>query len=101
MDEPTRQLIDDLKAYEAAFLQHTVPGPNDEMLQRLRKLLFRVNMPDSYLSEKKGKLERAAATWFSPRKWMTHPGGQSVLRVDVLGNIKAVIQQIEFLTRPK
>lgn len=101
MEETARQLLHELKEYEADFLRCTAPGQDDEMLQRLRGLLFRVTTTDSYLTEKKGKLERAAAVWFSPRKWMNHPGGESGLRVDVLGNIKAVMHQIEFLDRSK
>ena len=99
MEHSTRQLLEDLRDFEKEFLRCTAPGPDDQMMQRLRRILFRIQYTDSYLNEKKGKLERSAATWFSPRKWMKHPGGYQVLRVDVLGNIKSVVGQIEFLAR--
>jgi hypothetical protein len=101
MDESTRRVLEDLKEFEAAFLRAKDPGPDDAMLRQLKEILFRVSSIDSYLIEKKGKLQRNAEMWFSPRRWEKHPGGSSGLRVVVIGGIKSVINQLEFLDRNK
>ncbi len=101
MDEAARRVLDDLKAFEASFLSLAYPGRDEEMIRQLKKILFRVSSSDSYLVEKKGKLERAADVWFSPRKWEQYPGGVSALRAVILGGINSVYREFEVLSGRK
>ena len=45
MDEAGRRALEDLKVFEGAFLSLQGPGRDDEMLRRLKAILFRVQLP--------------------------------------------------------
>lgn len=95
MDEDHRRALDDLKAFEATFLQCREPGQNSQMLRQLTEILGRIGSSHSYLNEKKGKLQRAAELWFSKKGSNLAPPEQRMLRVEILGNIKSVMREIE------
>lgn len=99
MDESTRRVLDDLKAYEEWFLATPAPGPDPAALRQLQALLFRVQTSDAYLLEKKRKLLRDAGCWFSHRKWQQYPGGHASLKALVLGGLHSVREVVETIAR--
>lgn len=96
--EISLKLLADLDKLEAVLKRHNDPGPNPSALSQVRSLCIGLKGRHAYITEKAGRIMNLADIYYSPRKYLKHPGGAASLMTEMSYQLpNAIRSQIDYL----
>ena len=77
------------------------PAPNKVQLIKVTSICNSFDVRDSYINNKIGNLQSRFESYFSVQKWSSCPGGAAGLKVEIVGLIKRISDQVEAIASAK
>jgi hypothetical protein len=82
-----------------ALIDSHAAAPNHATESKVKSLVSRLGVHDSYIAEKSAKVSRFTSQYFSSRKWAAHPQGAEGVRYEIIANLQRLREQLEYLAK--